>query len=63
VRRLDVHVTSLLAGAGIIQSASDPVHERQIDGESLAVIPCVTLYPGMERLFDVVREDALSPRG
>jgi hypothetical protein len=45
-------VANDIAGAGIIQSADAPVHEREIDGKSLAVLPCVTLYPGMERLFE-----------
>ena len=36
---------------GILQNGSDPVHQFTLDGRTLSVLPCVTLYPGMERLF------------
>jgi hypothetical protein len=40
-----------VSGIGIIQNADNPVHNFESDGMSLSVLPCVTLYPGMEALF------------
>jgi hypothetical protein len=36
-----------IGAVGIIQSASDTVHDESIDGFDLSVLPCITLYPGM----------------
>src|SRR5262249_26551410 len=41
-----------IGSVGIVQMASDPVHEQEVDGESLSVLPCITLYPGMQGLFE-----------
>lgn len=56
--RRDLHLKLLftlasnnVGSVGIIQTAGDPVHEREIAGNSLSVLPCVTLHPGMEELF------------
>ncbi|MBR0895161.1 toll/interleukin-1 receptor domain-containing protein [Bradyrhizobium tropiciagri] len=50
-RLLMAAIRSNLGGLTILQTAADPVHELEIDGETLSVLPCVTLYPGMEDLF------------
>ena len=42
---------SNIGRVGILQNADDPVHELDVDGKSLAVLPCVTVHPGMESLF------------
>jgi hypothetical protein len=31
----------------IVQSASNTLHDKSVDGFQLSVLPCVTLYPGM----------------
>jgi hypothetical protein len=40
-----------IGSIGLLQDSRDPVHETIIDGTNLAVMPCVTLHPGMESLF------------
>lgn len=40
-----------LSAVGIVQNADDHVHELMFDGQSLEVLPCVTLHAGMESLF------------
>lgn len=40
-----------IGSVGIVQNASDEVHKLEVDGFSLEVIPCVTLYPGMTDPF------------
>lgn len=40
-----------IGGIAVVQVAARPVHNQVIDGLSLEVMPCVTLYPGMERLL------------
>ena len=54
----DLHLNLLLllvshniGSVGIVQLASDTVHELEVSGMSLAVLPCVTLHPGMEGMF------------
>jgi hypothetical protein len=50
--RLLKHFTKAGVGSvGIVQSATDLVHQMIIDGEPLEILPCVTLYPGMEKLY------------
>jgi hypothetical protein len=44
-------VANDVGSVGVLQDGTDPVHDRTIDGTSLEVLPCVTLYPGMESLF------------
>jgi hypothetical protein len=44
-------VTNNIGSVGIVQSAADMVHELEVGGRSLSVLPCVTLHPGMEALF------------
>lgn len=41
-----------IGGFGILQNAHDPVHHLVVDTQHLSVLPCVTLHPGMEHLFD-----------
>ena len=40
-----------VGSVGLVQGAADTVHELQVHGRSLAVLPCVTLHPGMDGLF------------
>lgn len=40
-----------LGSVGIIQDAADQVHRERIGAMPLEVLPCVTLYPGMESLL------------
>lgn len=54
----DMHIKLLkcftkagVGSVGIVQSATDLVHQMIIDGEHLEILPCVTLYPGMEKLY------------
>ena len=56
--RRDLHLKLLLAlvmnnigSVGMIQTAGDTVHELEIDGNSIAILPCVTLHPGMDCMF------------
>jgi hypothetical protein len=51
LRILMALVSNNVGSVGIVQTASDPVHELSVDGKTLAVLPCVTLYPGMESMF------------
>jgi hypothetical protein len=44
-------VANDIGSVGIIQDGNTPVHNKQIDGMSLEILPCVTMYPGMEPLF------------
>jgi hypothetical protein len=50
-RLLLAAIRSNIGALAILQTAADPVHELEIDGQTLSVLPCVTLYPGMEDLF------------
>jgi hypothetical protein len=50
-RLLLAAIRSNIGALAILQTAADPVHELEIDGQMLSVLPCVTLYPGMEDLF------------
>ncbi len=43
-----VLISNGLAGFGILQNASDPVHNRVVDGRDISVLPCLTMHPGME---------------
>ncbi len=45
-------VSNGLGSVGIVQDAADEVHRGRIDDFSLTVLPCVTLYPGMDDPFD-----------
>jgi hypothetical protein len=36
---------------GILQDGDAPVHESVVDGRCLDILPCVTIYPGMEHAF------------
>lgn len=47
-------VTHDLGSVGVLQDGAAPVHHTVIDGASLEVLPCVTLYEGMESLFPEV---------
>jgi hypothetical protein len=40
-----------LGSVGIVQDASDEVHQQRVDGIALEVLPCVTLHPGIEPPF------------
>jgi hypothetical protein len=60
-RLLMAAIRSNIGGLTILKTAADPVHELEIDGETLSVLPCVTLYPGMEDLFAIAREAPRSP--
>lgn len=40
-----------IGSVGIVQSADDPVHESIVDGQPVSVLPCVTMYPGMESVL------------
>lgn len=40
-----------LGSVGVLQDGGAPVHQTVIEGTSLEVLPCVTLYEGMESLF------------
>lgn len=44
-------ITSDLASVGVLQDGHDPVHEGSVDGMQLDILPCVTMYPGMESLL------------
>lgn len=35
----------------IVQSASNTLHDKSVDGFQLSVLPCVTLYPGMSDML------------
>jgi hypothetical protein len=41
-----------IAGVGIVQDAADEIHSSHVGELPLEVLPCVTLYPGMESPFD-----------
>lgn len=41
-----------IGSLGIVQDAFDEVHQGWVDNLPLEVLPCVTLYPGMNSLFD-----------
>jgi tetratricopeptide (TPR) repeat protein len=40
-----------VGSVGLIQDGNAPVHNKKIDGKSLEILPCVTIYPGMESVF------------
>ncbi len=40
-----------LGSVGIVQDAADEVHQGRVDEFPLEVLPCVTLYPGMDVPF------------
>jgi len=48
LRLITILVKGNLGSIGIVQDAADEVHQQRIDGFPLEVLPCVTLYPGME---------------
>jgi hypothetical protein len=51
LRLVLVLVANDVGSVGVLQDSTDLVHNRQIDGISLEILPCVTLYPGMESLL------------
>ena len=50
-------VTNDIGSIGILQNADAPVHESIINGFSLDVLPCVTLHPGMDRLYEQFKSE------
>lgn len=50
---ITVLIKENLGGVGIVQNASDEVHQKRIDGISLEILPCVTLHPGIEAPYMV----------
>jgi len=40
-----------LGSIGTVQNSADQVHQGHVDGLPLEVLPCITLYPGMEAQF------------
>jgi hypothetical protein len=55
LRLVAILVRGNLGSVGIVQDAADEIHQGHVDGLPLEVLPCVTLYPGMEAPFDSVR--------
>ena len=51
-----------LGSVGIVQDASDEVHQQRVDGISLEVLPCVTLHPGIEPPFATDSAGPPTPR-
>lgn len=43
-------ISSNIGSVGIIQNAWDEVHQGEVDGMPLEVLPCVTMHPGMEEV-------------
>ncbi len=43
-----------IGSVGLLQDGAAPVHHMVIEGASIEVLPCVTLYEGMESLFPEV---------
>ncbi len=47
-------INNNIGSMGIVQNADAPVHQQQVDGFPLEILPCVTLYPGMKEPFAIV---------
>ena len=45
-------VQASLGSVGIVQDASDQIHEGEVDGLPLEILPCITMYPGMKSPFE-----------
>ena len=53
IRNFRLHLIAILVqgnlgNVGIVQEAADEVHQGRVDTLPLEVLPCVTLYPGMD---------------
>jgi hypothetical protein len=51
LRLIELLVSANLGSAGIVQDAADEVHNGRIGDFPLGILPCVTLYPGMNMPF------------
>jgi hypothetical protein len=54
LRLIAILVQGNLGSVGIVQNAADEVHQGYVDVLPLEVLPCVTLYPGMDSPFGSV---------
>ena len=44
-----------IGSVGLIQAVEDEVHELFLDETPLAVLPCITVHPGMEPWFSELK--------
>jgi hypothetical protein len=51
LRYVSILAYSDLGNIGVFQDGTDPIHHQIIAGRRLDILPCVTQYSGMERLF------------
>jgi hypothetical protein len=52
LRLAAILVQTGLGSVGIVQDASDQVHTEKVDGLPLEILPCITMYPGMDGPFE-----------